>query len=69
MEQKPEKVAAYQEKIADIAPEKIAYVDETGLDTFYDREYAYAPRGKRVEGLVPGRKFQRHQGLSSKVCN
>ena len=59
MEQKPEKVAAYQEKIADIAPEKIAYVDETGLDTFYDREYAYAPRGKTVEGLVPGRKFQR----------
>ena len=59
MEQKPEKVAAYQEKIADIPPEKIAYVDETGLDRFYTREYAYAPRGKTVEGLVPGRKFQR----------
>ena len=40
MEQKPEKVAAYQEKIADIPPEKIAYVDETGLDRFYTREYA-----------------------------
>ena len=58
-EQKPEKVAAYQEKIADIPSEKIAYVDETGLDRFYAREYAYAPRGKTVEGLVPGRKFQR----------
>jgi len=33
-EQDPEKVAAYQEEIKDIPPEKIAYVDECGIDMY-----------------------------------
>ena len=41
-EQEPEKVAAYQEQIKDIPPEKIAYVDECGIDTYLYREYGYA---------------------------
>ncbi|MCI8525910.1 MAG: hypothetical protein HFF17_08305 [Oscillospiraceae bacterium] len=51
--------AAYQEAIHDIPPEKIAYVDESGIDTYLYREYGYAPRGQQVFGQVRGRKYQR----------
>ena len=33
-EQKPEKVESYLEEIKDILPEKIAYVDESGIDQY-----------------------------------
>ena len=58
-EQDRQKVAAYQEEIKDIPPEKIAYVDESGIDTYLYREYGYAPRGQQVYGQVRGRKYQR----------
>ncbi|MDE5753827.1 MAG: transposase [Oscillospiraceae bacterium] len=32
----------------EILPEKIAYVDESGIDQYFYREYAYAPRGETV---------------------
>ena len=58
-EQDPEKVAAYQEEISGIAPEQIAYVDETGIDTYLYREYGYAPKGQKVHAAVSGRKYKR----------
>ncbi len=58
-EQDSEKVEAYLEKIKDILPEKIAYVDESGIDQYLYREYAYALRGEAVTERVPGKKFQR----------
>ena len=58
-EQDPEKVAAYQEQIKDIPPEKIAYVDECGIDTYLYREYGYAPRGQKVFDQISGRKYKR----------
>lgn len=38
-EQKEEKVKEYLKKIADISKERIAYVDETGIDSYLYREY------------------------------
>ena len=58
-EQDPEQVKAYRETIAGIAPERIAYVDETGIDTYLYREYGYAPRGQKVHSPVSGRKYKR----------
>ena len=52
-------IAAYQEKIKNIAAEKIAYVDECGIDTYLYREYGYAPRGQQVFGRISGRKYKR----------
>ena len=43
-EQDQQKVAAYQNQIQDVPLEKIAYVDECGIDTYLYREYGYAPR-------------------------
>lgn len=68
-EQDPEKVAEYQEKVKDIDPKTLAYVDETGLDSYYDREYGYAPRGEKVIGEVAGRKFQRSNLVSAILGN
>lgn len=58
-ERDPQKVEEYREKIRDIDPEKIAYVDESGFDSFWYREYGYAPRGEKVTGKIAGRKLQR----------
>ena len=68
-EQDPEKVAEYQEQIKDIDPETMAYVDETGMDSYYGREYGYAPRGEKVIGEVAGRKFQRSNLVSAQLGN
>ncbi|MDE5769760.1 MAG: hypothetical protein K2H82_10290 [Oscillospiraceae bacterium] len=58
-EQDPEKVKAYLEEMKDILPEKIIYVDESGIDQYFYREYAYALRGEAVTESVSGKEFQR----------
>lgn len=58
-EQDPEEVAAYQEQIKEIPPEKVAYVDECGIDTYLYREYGYAPRGQKVFDRISGHKYKR----------
>lgn len=55
------------EKIADIPKEKIAYVDESGIDSYLYREYGYAPKGEAVLGKIPGRKFQRSNIIAAKL--
>lgn len=57
----------YLEKIADVPKECIAYVDETGIDTYLYREYGYAPRGEAVKGKIFGRKFQRTNIIAAKL--
>lgn len=42
-----------------VLTEKIAYVDESGIDTCLYREYAYAPRGEKVTERISGNKFKR----------
>lgn len=58
-EQKPEQVAEYLSRIEGIESDKIAYVDETGIDTCLYREYGWSQRGKVLIGTVSGRKFKR----------
>ena len=55
------------EEIKDIPPEKIAYVDECGIDTYLYREYGYAPRGQQVFGQISGRKYQRCGIVAAKM--
>lgn len=58
-EQDPVKVEAYLSQIAHIPRSSIAYIDETGIDTYLFREYAYAPRGTLVYGKISGKKYRR----------
>lgn len=66
-EQKPEKVKEYLEKIKDIPKEEIAYVDESGIDTYLHREYGYAPVGQKVYGLISGKKYKRTSIVAAKA--
>lgn len=59
----------YLEKIKDISPEKIIYVDETGIDKFLYRKYARAPRGKKIFERVKGNKFQRTNIVAAQIGN
>jgi transposase len=35
------------------------YIDETGIDTFVRREYAYSKRGVKIISRTPGKKYKR----------
>ena len=59
----------YQEQIKDIPPEKIAYVDECGIDTYLYREYGYAVRGQQVLGRIRGRKYKRCGIVAAKMAD
>ena len=62
-------VEEYKEKIKDIPDENIVYVDETGIDSFYYREFGYAKRGTKVYQKISGRKFQRTNIVSAMCGN
>jgi transposase len=47
------------DKVARIKPKHIVYVDETGFDEYYSRQYGYSKRGQRILGKVFGRKIFR----------
>ena len=57
------------EQIKDIPKEQIAYVDESGINTYLYREYAYAPRGEKVYEPISGKKFQRTNIVAAKLSN
>lgn len=40
-------------------PEDIVYIDESGVDEYYDREYGLAPRGEKIYGEVSGKRYKR----------
>ena len=48
-------------------PEKRVYVDESGFNAYYDREYGYAPRGEKVFGEISGMKFQRTNFVAAQI--
>ncbi|WP_407831769.1 transposase [Synergistes jonesii] len=58
-EQDALKVAEYLDKIKDIPPDTIAYIDETGIDRYIYRQRAWSLRGTPVYGKVSGRKYRR----------
>ena len=59
----------YQQKTADIPISRRIYVDESGLSRFYNRDRAWGQRGKKIFGLVPGRKFTRVNVIAGKCGN
>ena len=45
--------AAWREEFAEVAPERLVFVDESGAGTAMDRTHGRAPSGVRVDGPVP----------------
>jgi len=46
-------------KIAAIPADRIAYVDECGIDKYLYREYGWSPRGEKIHDVISGRKYKR----------
>jgi len=55
------------EAIAYTPPESIAYIDETGIDTFMHRDHCRSKRGERVIGKVSGKKYKRCGIVAAKI--
>lgn len=56
----------YQQQTADIPISCRIYVDESGLTRFYNRDRAWGQRGKKILGMVRGRKFKRVNVIAGK---
>jgi transposase len=50
---------AFRETIAALRPETVTYVDEMGIGQHLHRTHARSPKGVRVQGLAPGRRYKR----------
>jgi len=46
------------EAISGIPKTSIAYVDETGIDTFLHRDYCRSKRGAKIVGSYSGKKYK-----------
>jgi len=54
--------------VRSLPKDRLYYIDECGIDTYIYREYAYAPRGKKVIGNISGKKFKRTNIVAAKCC-
>ena len=66
-EQDAEKVKSYEEQIKGIPVENIAYIDETGIDTYLFREHGYAPKGQKIYDKISGNKYKRVGIVAAKI--
>lgn len=46
--------AAFQQELAQVDPEHLVFLDESGITTALSRRYGRAPAGQRVPGAAPG---------------
>ncbi|MCI9376531.1 MAG: hypothetical protein HFF85_09030 [Oscillibacter sp.] len=67
-EQDRQKAAAYQEASKDIPPEKIAYMDESGIDTYLYREYGYVSQGQQAFGVLVFQPASAFFGTRNRDC-
>ena len=66
-EQDLEKVSEYLKAIEGVPADFIAYIDETGIDSFVHREFCRAKRGKKVISKVSGKKYKRCGIVAAKM--
>jgi len=57
----------FRRRLAEVAPEHLVFVDETGANTAMTRRYGRAPIGQRVEGAVPGQVDLQQAVTSAKI--
>ena len=51
--------AGWRAELAGVEPERLIFVDETGIDTRMTRTYGRAARGRRAPGMVPRGRWER----------
>jgi len=55
------------EELEQIPPEKRAYIDESGVNKYYIREYGHALKGVKIEDSKRGKKFHRTNVVAAKI--
>jgi transposase len=60
--------AAFQAEVAALDPERLVFVDESGVLTNMVRLYARAPEGQRAQGSAPAGRWQRLTVLGALGC-
>ncbi|MBY5032126.1 IS630 family transposase [Streptococcus suis] len=58
-EQDPEKVDLFLKEFNNLSHLTPVYIDETGFETYFHREYARSLKGQLIKGQVSGRRYQR----------
>ena len=58
-EQDPEKVALFLKNFNSLKHLAPVYIDETGFDTYFYREYGRSLKGQLIRSKVSGRSYQR----------
>lgn len=59
MEASEEKRRGYQEDIKDILPEKLVYIDESGIDVTEVKDRRWGKKGEKLIGKRSGKYYQR----------
>jgi transposase len=49
----------FSKRVRRILAKNLVYVDEMGIEQCLHREYARAPRGQKIMGIISGQKFKR----------
>ena len=66
-EQDSEKVAEFLDILDNLKDLSIVYIDETGIDRYFYRPYARAPRGEKVYEKISRRHFERTSIVAGQV--
>lgn len=53
-------------EVASIPPEKLVYVDESGIDSYLCRSFGWAKRGVKLLGEISGKRFDRESFVAAK---
>ncbi len=59
----------YHERIAQLDPAKLVFIDEAGITTRMTRSHARAPRGQRALGTAPHGRWHRVTLLGALGCD
>jgi DDE superfamily endonuclease len=58
----------FLERLKDVEPERLVYVDESGLEQNFQRQYGYCLRGKRLLGERSGKRFVERHSVIAGFC-
>lgn len=67
MESNKEKRGEYLDKIQDISPEKLVYIDESGIELTAVKERGWGKKGELLIGKKSGKYYQRSNILAGYV--
>lgn len=63
------KRATFLTELEKHAPDKLVYIDESGIDKFISREYGWSLKGRKVIGEVSGRHYARESFIAGQLQN